>query len=59
MNLCIPLIQYNMVFDKYYSKKRGEGKTHRVVCSHLVKKLIRIIFTLEKNNIDFDPLKLR
>lgn len=59
MNLCIPLIKYNMVFAEYYAKKRNEGKPHRVACSHLVKKLIRIIFTLEKNNLNFDPLKLR
>jgi transposase len=59
MNLCIPLIQYNMVFAEYYVKKRTEGKTHRVACSHLIKKLIRVIFTLEKNDIDFDPIKLR
>jgi Transposase and inactivated derivatives len=59
MNLCIPLIQYNMVFAEYYAKKRSEGKTHRAACSHLVKKLIRIIFTLEKNDIDFDSNKLR
>lgn len=59
MNLCIPLIQYNMVLAEYYAKKRAEGKTHRVACSHLVKKLIRVIFTLEKNGIDFDPAKLR
>lgn len=59
MNLCIPLIQYNMVFAEYYAKKRNEGKTHRVACSHVIKKLIRVIYTLEKNDIDFDPLKLR
>lgn len=59
MNLCIPLIQYNMIFAEYYAKKRSEGKTHRVACSHLVKKLIRVIFTLEKNGIDFKPNKLR
>lgn len=59
MNLCIPLIQYNMVFAEYYAKKRDEGKTHRVACSHVIKKLIRIIFTLEKNDMDFDPSKLR
>lgn len=59
MNLCIPLIQHNMVFAEYYAKKRSEGKTHRVACSHLVKKLIRVIFTLEKNDINFDPYKLR
>lgn len=59
MNLCIPLIRYNMVFAEYYAKKRGEGKPHRIVCSHLIKKLIRVIFTLEKNDIDFEPSKLR
>ena len=56
MNLCIPLIQYNYVFAAYYDKKRSEGKPHRVACSHLVKKLIRIIFNLEKNGIDVDSL---
>ena len=58
MNLCIPLIQNNYVFAKYYDKKRSEGKPHRVACSHLVKKLIRVIFYLEKNDVDFDPTKL-
>lgn len=59
MNLCIPLIQYNFVFAEYYNKKRLEGKPHRVACSHLVKKLVRIIFYLEKNNLDFDSSQLR
>lgn len=59
MNLSIPIIQYNMVFAEYYAKKRNEGKAHRVACSHLIKKLIRVIFILEKNNIDFDSSKLR
>lgn len=59
MNLCIPLMQYNIVFAEYYAKKRAEGKPHRVACSHLVKKLIRIIYTLETKGIDFDPEKLR
>ena len=59
MNLSIPLIQHNIVFTEYYAKKRAEGKSHRVACSHLIKKLIRVIFTLEKNDMDFDPNKLR
>ena len=59
MNLCIPLIQYNMVFAEFYAKKRNEGKSHRVACSHVIKKLIRIIYHLEKENIDFDVSKLR
>lgn len=59
MNLCIPLIQYNIVFAEYYARKRAEGKPHRVACSHLVKKLLRVIYTLETKRIDFDPEKLR
>lgn len=59
MNLCVPLIQYNIVFAEYYAKKRAEGKPHRVACSHLVKKLLRVIYTLETKRIDFDPEKLR
>ena len=59
MNLCIPLIQYNMVFAEFYAKKRNEGKSHRVACSHVIKKLIRIIYHLEKENTDFDASKLR
>jgi len=59
MNVCMPLIQYNMVFAEYYAKKRAEGKTYRVALSHVAKKLIRVIFTLEMKNIPFDTSKLR
>ena len=59
MNLCIPLIKNNIVFAEYYAKKRAEGKPHRVACSHMIKKLIRVLHKLEKDDIDFDPEKLR
>jgi transposase len=59
MNCCLPLIVHNMVFAEYYHKKRKEGKPHRVALSHVAKKLIRIIFTLETKNVKFDPLQLR
>ena len=59
MNLCIPLIRNNIVFAEYYAKKRSEGKPHRVACSHLIKKLIRVLYKLETEGIDFDPEKLR
>ena len=45
---------FNPCFAKYYQKKRDEGKPHRVACSHLVKKFLRVIFTLEKKNLTFD-----
>lgn len=59
MNVCMPLIHYNMVFAEYYAKKRAEGKVYRVALSHVAKKLIRVIYTLETKNIPFDSSKLR
>lgn len=59
MNCTMPLIMYNMVFAEYYHKKRSEGKPHRVALTHVVKKLIRVIYTLETKNITFDASHLR
>ena len=59
MNCCLPLIQFNMVFAEFYAKKRSEGKPHRVALSHVAKKLIRVIYTLETTNQPFDANKLR
>lgn len=59
MNCCLPLIQFNMTFAEFYAKKRSEGKPHRVALSHVAKKLIRVIYTLETTNQPFDAAKLR
>ena len=59
MNCCLPLIQFNMVFAEFYAKKRSEGKPHRVALSHVAKKLIRVIYTLETTHQPFDADKLR
>lgn len=48
------LTMHNSVFYDYYSKKKAEGKHHRVAQSHLAKKLVRLIYTLETKKIDFD-----
>jgi len=58
MNCCLPLIQYNLTFAEFYHKKRLEGKPHRVALSHVAKKLIRVIYTLETSNTAFDSAKL-
>ena len=34
--------------------KRDEGKSHRVAISHVARKLVRIIYKLETEHIDFD-----
>jgi len=42
-------------FGQYYCKKSDEGKHHFVVLSHVAKKLVRVIFSLLKNNQVFIP----
>jgi len=59
MNIAMSILKYSPTFYDYYQKKRSEGKCHRVALSHVCKKLIRVIYSLEKNNIDFDPSLLK
>jgi len=59
MNTAMMVLRYSPQFYDYYLKKRSEGKCHRVALSHVCKKLIRVIYTLEKNNIAFDPSLLK
>lgn len=40
---------WNPVFADYLSKKRSEGKHYYVAISHAAKKLVRLIFALEKS----------
>jgi transposase len=55
LNCCLPLIHHNAVFAEYYYKKINEGKTHSVACSHIARKLIRLIYTLETKRVKFNP----
>ncbi|MCX4364421.1 MAG: IS110 family transposase [Bacilli bacterium] len=59
MNTAMIILRYSPQFYDYYLKKRSEGKCHRVALSHVCKKLIRVIYCLEKNDIDFDPSLLK
>ena len=59
MNTSMIILRYSPTFYDYYLKKRSEGKCHRVALSHVCKKLIRIIYSLEKYNNDFDPTLLK
>ena len=59
MNCTLPLIRFDMTFATYYAKKRAEGKPHRVALSHVTKKLVRVIFALERQNTDFVAQALR
>lgn len=59
MNSAMTILRYSPIFYDFYHKKRLEGKSHRVALSHVCKKLIRIIYSLEKNDIDFNPSLLK
>ena len=42
--------QWDPTFADYLAKKRAEGKHYNVAISHAVKKLVRVIYHLEKTN---------
>jgi hypothetical protein len=52
-------LMHNPHLYEHYLKKRQEGKHHRVALSHVAKRLVRIIFYLEKKNKDFDLSEMR
>ena len=56
---CLPLISNETVFAEYYAKKRAEGKPHRVAMTHVAKKLLRVIYTLQTTNVTYDPERIR
>lgn len=59
MNIANVVIRYNPTFYDFYLKKRAEGKCHRVALSHVCKKLLRVIYKLETQNIQFNPSLLK
>ena len=44
-----------MTFAAYYAKKRAEGKPHRVAITHVAKKLVRVIYALERQEQTLTP----
>ena len=53
LNTAEMIFMHEPIFTEFYYKKRNEGKTHRVALSHVAKKLVRIIYKLESENIKF------
>ena len=54
------IIVHNPTFYEYYSKKHHkEGKNHRVALSHVVRKLLRIIYHIEVMDKKFDSKLLK
>lgn len=46
---------WDKTFADYLAKKRAEGKHYNVALSHAVKKLVRLIFALEKSHLPYQP----
>lgn len=47
---------WDPTFAAYLAKKRGEGKHYNVALSHAAKKLVRLIFALEKSGLPYSNL---
>lgn len=53
MNCAQYVIMHSPTFYEYYRLKKSQGKCHRVALSHVAKKLVRIIFSLEYQRTSF------
>ena len=52
------IVRHSEKFNKYYSLKRSQGKSHYNALGHVAHKLVRILFTLIKKNISYQEEKL-
>ena len=55
MNCAQAVISNEPTFVAYYAKKRAEGKEHRVALTHVAKKLLRVIYTLQTKELSYNP----
>jgi len=58
-NLVLGSIRLIPEITEYYHKKRAEGKHRNVIFSAISRKLLRIIYHLETNNVSYDKNKIR
>ena len=55
MNCAQTVINNEPTFAAYYAKKRAEGKEHRIALTHVAKKLLRVIYTLQTKELSYNP----
>jgi Transposase and inactivated derivatives len=53
----LTVCKYNPTFNSYYTLKRKQGKSHRCAQGHCVRKLLRVIYKILTENIEFDASK--
>ena len=54
----LTVCKYNLTFNKYYKLKRSQGKSHSCAQEHSIRRLIRVIYKLLSENIQFVERKL-
>ena len=59
MNCAQTVVNYEPTFAAYYAKKRAEGKEHRVALTHVAKKLLRVIYTLQTKELTYNSELIR
>ncbi len=47
--------KFDSMFKAYYHKKKSEGKHFYVILGHIEKKLVRVIYSVLKNNKEYTP----
>lgn len=55
--VALVIVNTNSTFKSYYTLKRDSGKSFRCAQGHVIRKLLRVIFTLLTRNVDFDETK--
>lgn len=50
----LPAVRFIPTINDYYHKKKVQGKHHKVILSHICRKLIRMIYHIEYHNVSFD-----
>ena len=53
MNAAHNVVKYNKTFKEYYDSKRSEGRAHYNALGHCAGKLVRIIYKMLKDNVEF------
>ena len=46
---------WDSTFAAYLDKKRAEGKHYNVAISHAAKKLVRLIYAMERSGLPYQP----
>ena len=59
MNCVQTVVNNEPTFAAYYAKKRAEGKEHRVALTHVAKKLLRVIYTLQTKELSYNSDLIR